>query len=413
MELGSHAVKDNHAPRSDFRTYLKHQVAQSFFVAPATCDEISSIVRALPSKPYCDCNGLSIKLLKHFVNTIINPLCTIVNKRFTNDIFPNSLKIAKIVPIFKAGDRNDVPNYRPISLLPIFSKVLEKLMLARLSTFIYKNNVLNAHQHGFRPLHSINSFLTDVLDYITAALDRKYVALALFIDVSKAFNSLNHNILLSKLEHCDIRSVAFSSFRSFLCNRFQYIELSNDRWLLRLIVSGVPHGSILGFYLYLIYVNDIFNVCNKVKRVLYADDTALILIEPNIKSVFDRAPALFMLFSTWFIDNKLALNSKKTDFVLFSSCNEAVLNKLSFDLNTVCKVDSVKYLGFFLDSRLSWREHIHHVKSKVSRGIGMIKFCYNFLSRNVFLLYIILLYILICLLALSFGAADIEYILMN
>ena len=149
VELGSDAVKDNPVPRNDFRTYLKHQVAQSFFVAPATCDEISSVVRALPSKTSCDCNGLSVKLPKHFVNTIINSLCTIVNKSFTNGIFPNSLKITKIVSIFKAGDRSDVKNYRPMSLLPIFSKVLEKLMLARLSTFICENNVLNAHQLAF------------------------------------------------------------------------------------------------------------------------------------------------------------------------------------------------------------------------------------------------------------------------
>ena len=111
VELGSYAVKDNPIPRNDFRTYLQHQVAQSFFVAPVTCDEISSVVRALPSKTSYDCNGLSVKLLKHFVNTIINRLCTIVNKSYTNSIFLNSLKIAKIVPIFKAWDRSDVKNY--------------------------------------------------------------------------------------------------------------------------------------------------------------------------------------------------------------------------------------------------------------------------------------------------------------
>ena len=111
----------------------------------------------------------------------------------------------------------------------------------------------------------------------------------------------------------------------------------------------MPQGSILSSYLYLIYVNDIFNACNEVKCVLYVDDPTLILIGPNIKSVFDRAPALFMLFSTWFLDKKLALNSKKTNFVLFSSCNAAVSSKLSFDLYTVCKIDSVKYPGFFLD----------------------------------------------------------------
>jgi hypothetical protein len=347
IELGLNAVKDLPPVRHHFAMYLRHRVTESFFVSPITCSEIIAVVKTLPSKSSCDCNGLSVKLLKCFINNIVSPLCLILNKCLAHGVFPDGLKIAKVVPVYKSGDKCDLKNYRPISLLPIISKIFEKLMLCRISAFFSKHNVLNLHQHGFRPSFSTSSALIDVLDCITAALDRKFVALALFIDVSKAFDSLNHNILLAKLEHYGVRGVALSWFASYLSNRFQYIEYNGDCSLLRLIVCGVPQGSVLGPYLYLVYVNDIFNVSDEVKCVLYADDTSIIVTGRDINSVFNRAPVLFSLFSTWFINNRLALNSKKTNFILFSLKRLASPCDLTFDLYTVHKVDNVKYLGFF------------------------------------------------------------------
>jgi hypothetical protein len=183
---------------------------------------------------------------------------------------------------------------------------------------------------------------------------------------TKAFDSLNHNILLAKLEHYGVRGVALSWFASYLSNRFHYMEYNGDCSLLRLIVCGVPQGSVLGPYLYLVYVNDIFNVSDEVKCVLYADDTSIIVTDRDVNSVFNRAPVLFSLFSTWFINNRLALNSKKTNFVLFSLKRLASPCDLTFDLYTVHKADNVKYLGFFLDESLSWAMHLSHVKSQVS-----------------------------------------------
>ncbi len=237
VSLGPETVK-NIVPKNDFKKYLKNRVSSSFFINPVTADEIINVVKHLPAKASTDCDGLSIKLIKHIINFIVEPLCVLINKSFNKGVFPNSLKIAKIVPIYKSGDKKDIRNYRPVSLLPVFSKIFEKLMLSRLLCFFNKHNILHDNQHGSKAKYS--TALADVLNYVTTMWDKKLLTIALFIDVSKAFDSLDHYILLSKLEHYGIRGVAYDWFMSYLSNRFQFTELNGSRSLLRKIISGVP-----------------------------------------------------------------------------------------------------------------------------------------------------------------------------
>ena len=250
----------------------------------------------MPSKTSRDCDGLSIKIVKYFISSIVDPLCFIFNKSFTYGIFPTSLKIAKIVPIFKSGDKADIKSYRPISLLSVFSKIFEKFMLIRLSVFFNKYNVLNINQHGFRPNYSICTAVADVLNYVTTALNKKVVALALFFDVFKVFESLDRNMLLKKLEHYGVRGVALNWFNSLLTHRFQFTELVGSRSLLTMIIFGVPQGLTLGPYLYTVYVNDIFYVVLYVKCILYADDTTLPLHDSSIFALINNASTFFSLF---------------------------------------------------------------------------------------------------------------------
>ena len=244
-----------------------------------------------------------------------------------------------------------------------------------------RNKILSSHQHGFRPKHSTKTALIDLLDFVTNFFEKKMYIVGLFIDIFKAFDCLNHNILLPKLEHYGIRGVTLDWFRSYLFNRFQFTCQSDAKSLYHKIVCGIPQGSILGPYLYLIYVNDIFNVSSETKCILYADDTTLLFADTNLKTLLANSSAQFSLFSLWFRDNLLALNPKKTNFVIFYLMHAKFVfpKLLHFDTHTVNRVDCVKFLGFMIDSTLSWNSHINCILCKVSTGIGMVKIFSKFL----------------------------------
>jgi hypothetical protein len=380
--LGSNAVKDI-KPRNYYSKYLKNRNEFSLFLTPVTDCEVASTALHLPSKLTCGFDNLSVKLIQNIIYPLSQPLATIINKSFSEGTFPDILKIAKIVPVYKSGDISDIKNFRPISILPAISKIFEKLMLTRLSKFFDKHNILNVHQHGFRAHSSTTTAMVDVGDYITNCVEKKLTAIALFVDVSKAFDSLNHVVLLEKLNFYGVRGIALSWFRSYLSNRFMYTEVNGYRSLFRLLTHGVPQGSILGPYLYLTYVNDIFNVNASSKCVLYADDTVILISGKEFKLLLDLAHQVFGLYSCWFADNMLALNCKKTNFVVFNCLlTELLPDKMNFDGHTVCRVSDVKYLGFFLDSNYSWHRHILFVNDKLAKGLGMLKYCCKFLPRS-------------------------------
>ena len=224
---------------------------------PVVNVEIINIANSFAPKASCGYDGISCKIMKLILPAIVTHLCKIFNKSFASGVFPNAMKIAKIVPIFKSGDKTDVKNYRPISLLPVFSKLFEKLMLNRLQAFFTNHNVLNPHQHGFRQHYSTNTAMTDMLDFITKSIDNKLKVLALYLDGSEVFDSLNHSILLSKLEHYEVRGTVLSWFSFYFSLRFQLTEQLTMKSQFRKINSGIPKGSILGPFLYLLFVNDI------------------------------------------------------------------------------------------------------------------------------------------------------------
>ena len=254
------------------------------------------------------------------------------------------VRLPKIVPIFKSGDVSDYKIYRPISILPAISKLFGKLTLFRLSSFLTKHHILHESQHGFQTNHSTCTAAMDLLNEITKNLDKKYLTLGLFIDISKAFDSINHDILLSKLEYYGIRGVANSWFHSYITNRFQYIESANSSSLLRPIIAGVPQGSILGLILYILYVNDIFSVCIIAKCVIYTDDTTILISSSSINDLMAESVNILTQFFLWFCANKLALNDKKTKYVIFSSSvisHNDHNNWLVFDSHTVTRSNFV------------------------------------------------------------------------
>ena len=256
--------------------------------------------------------------------------------------------------MFKSGDPNDHKNYRPISLLPVLSKIFEKLVYTRLITFLNKHKVLHELKHGFKSKFITCTALFELTDTLTMALDNKQYALSVFIDVSKAFDSINHNILPEKLNWYGIRGVANFWFRSYLYNRFQNTQINTVSSYLKLITTGVTQGSTLGSLLYLIYVNDIFNAFSTSKCIFYADDTPIVITGISLDHLMLEAKAILTLLSQWFSNNLLAPNDKKTKYVIFHNNMwgryfGTKFDTLLFDNHTVSRSVNICYLVVMLD----------------------------------------------------------------
>ena len=296
-ELGP-KTKSHIKPINQFNIYLNDSVTNSFFILPVTPNEVINACNLFPPKISCGYDEIPMKVIKAVKVHIASPLSIIFNKSFQQGKVPKALKIAKICPIFKSGEISDPKNYRPISLLPSFSKLLEKLMYTRLISFISTNSTISQSQHGFMPSRSTSSATAELLNTITSALDKKHIAIVLFTDISKAFDSQDHNILLCKLEYYGIRGIALQWFCNYLSPRFHFTQCNNKSSMCRLKTSGVPQGSVLSTtILYNIYVNDIFHVNPNAKCVLYADETAIILSGKTVNDLSNNAIELFHTFS--------------------------------------------------------------------------------------------------------------------
>ena len=242
------------------------------------------------------------------------PLSVIINNSLTMGLVPNMAKLAKIIPIYKAKDKKHISNYRPISLLPVISKILEKVVHKNLYTFLEKNKVLYASQYGFRKNRSTVNAITELVCQITNAIENKQNALSVFLDLSKAFDTIDHKILLRKLEFYGVRGLALNWFQSYLTDRKQYVLYNNVQSQTLDITCGVPQGSVLGPLLFLIYVNDIANCLTHSKLIYFADDTTVSRciddLYKNINSDLDD-------LTNWFKANRLALNVNKSNCMLF------------------------------------------------------------------------------------------------
>ncbi len=292
-----------------------------------------------------------------------------------NGIFPHKLKLAKVVPVYKSEDKMLVSNYRPISVLPVFSKILEKLMHFRLETFINKHNILSQNQFGFREKYSTNMALLDIIDNITQTLDSKAYSLGIFLDLSKAFDTIDHTILLSKLENYGVRGLALNWFKSYLSNRQQSVEINTNISLMQPITCGVPQGSILGPLLFIIYINDITKVSTQMKSILFADDTNLLLNDSDLTRLILKANAELQKITNWLKINKLSLNIKKTHYIIFHFRQRRITDSLKIVIDN-CEVERVKFtkfLGVILHENLTWTNHVSNLANKIHKGIGILK----------------------------------------
>ena len=325
-----------------------------------------------------------MSIIKQSIHLISEPLTHIINLSIYHGIVPDEMKIARVIPVFKSDDQSLFTNYRPVSVLPSFSKFLERIIYNRLVHYLQSFNILCDNQYGFRKDHSTSLAIIDLYDKISTAFDQGEFAIGLFLDLSKAFDTVDHAILFDKLEYYGIRGLALDWIKNYFSNRTQYVEFNGKSSVRSKISCGVPQGSILGPLFFLIYINDINNVSAALNLILFADDTSVFMSHKDLDYLAHTLNLELNKLSIWFKANKLSLNLKKTKYIVFRpsqrriNCNIVI----SIDDQHIDRAKETVFLGVILDENLNWKSQISHIATKVSKSIGIIYKCSFYLSKT-------------------------------
>jgi hypothetical protein len=354
-----------------FTNFLQNKILSSIYLRPTNKTELLEIVSNFKNKLSNDNDELNMKTIKTIFPTIVVPIEHLINISLTNGFFPTKLKQAKVLPFFKKGEKTDLNNYRPISILPQISKIFEKVYYNRLISFLDKNNIVTQSQYGFRKNSKTSYGIINMVENIHSALTTNKIPIGIFIDLQKAFDTIDHSILLEKLNHYGIRGPALKWLGSYLSNRNQYVLYNNCKSNLIYIRYGVPQGSILGPILFLIYINDIIYTSEKLSFVLFADDTNVFYVDDNLNNLSNNLKIELDKLRIWFLANKLSINISKTNYIIFGPKSNSELTILIGN-EPIKKVESTKFLGVFIDQYLNWSQQINSVVCNITRNLNTI-----------------------------------------
>ena len=313
------------------------------------------------------------RIFKTFKDIISSPVCDIINQCFSQGIYPNSLKYATITPIFKKGDSKNPSNYRPISVTSFINKIFEKAIYNQLSNFLTQYNIISPNQYGFIKNCSTQDALNNLTEFYYDTLNINQLAVSVFIDYCKAFDTINHSILIRKLYRCGIRGVPLNLLASYLKDRMQVVRIGRSISQPRTINIGVPQGTTLGPLIFLLYINDLPNVVPKSHTVLFADDTTLSFRNSNIDLLTSEITESLAKFNEWSVANRLSINFEKTNSMLITTkrVSESEIS-VRMGSHQIEFIPSVKYLGVTLDRHLKFDMHINAISLKVSKSIGIM-----------------------------------------
>ena len=364
---------DESLPRSNsnFQDFLPNSLPHSFFLTPVSPEEISVVILKMKRKK-SDLNSLPVNLLVKCRNLLSTPLAKLINMSFSSGIFPDSLKRANIVPIHKSGSRTDIRKYRPISILPMYSKIFEKCMYTRLVSYLKNYDLISPFQFGFQAGKNTSDAALNFLSKIYESLNNNLHSIGIFLDFKNAFDTVNYNILLKKLSLYGIRGVANDWFRSYLSNRQQRVKLNNTYSDFKSTNVGVPQGSTLGPLLFLVYVNDIHKASKLFDFTLFADDTSLTISNKCFSDMINTVNSELQKVFNWTLCNRLTLNLEKTVFMIFGFKNYDIFNNPILLNNVQLEiVEELKFLGIVLDPKLKFDKHIGMISKKLSKSVGI------------------------------------------
>ena len=373
-----------------YRKYLNKSILASFHFTLIDENHAAKVLSSLQTKNSSGHDGVSMQLLKLLSPALLKPLTIVINQLLLTGIFPDKHRIAKVVPLHKKDDPSLTDNYRPIFLLPSISKLFEKIVIIQFTEYRKQNKLLFEGQCGFRENHSTELATIELMDMVISALDEK-LTLTIYMGLSKAFDTLDHNILLAKLRNYGINGTPIRWFESNLTNRLHYVELNDLASKKQKITTGVPQGSILGPLLYLINMNDIINVSQAFKFILYADDATLFTtIEYSIRTRMSNIDEslnneLSHVFK-WLVINRLSLSTSKNKFMVFHPYQEditGIIPNRFINGIEIERVISFNFLGITLDENITWKPHIAATANKMFKYAGIFNKLKNYLPAYI------------------------------
>lgn len=370
-------------------TYIDQiEIKTPFRCRPVDEEELDKIILTLKTKSSSGHDEVPLKLIKYVGKSLLKPLLHLINSSLITGIFPDCLKISKVVPIYKKGERYEISNYRPVSILPSVSKIYERVMYNRLVDHLQNNNLFDEQQHGFRKGKSTTSALLDFSETIIDAVDKGNNVASIFMDLSKAFDSISHEVILHKLKAFGVLGTTLNWFRSYLTGRMQYVEImsKNNNTLIKhrsetlTIKHGVPQGSILGPLLFLCYVQGMPSILKNIlgtesQLILYADDSNLVTTAKSYRDLEKACQEQMKIIETYFIQNSLFLNSDKTNQIIFSTKQNKNVHEIDILVggNKIESIKLTKFLGVEVDNNFSWDQHIQTISSKISSGLYVLR----------------------------------------
>ena len=359
----------NKLPTSNLNavSYIQNSPISSFSMSPLTVSQVHVLFQSL------DTSKASISIPNFIVKTaadVLAPIfCCIYNESISLGVVPNILKISRVTPIFKNGVETDPNNYRPISIISPFAKAFERLVYEQLNSFLVKKKIISNYQFGFRKGYSTEQAILEITENFKSAIDNGEITCGLFLDLSKAFDTVNHQILIDKLCKYGIRGTPLAWFTDYLSNRQQYVKIGNTESDLLTLTCGIPQGSTLGPLLFILYINDMPNCSKKLSFRIFADDTNVFYSSNSIDDIEKVMNEELQNILQYCNVNKLSINIKKTNFMVITSCRKKTRR---IKIGNFEQKSYIKYLGIYIDQNLSWHQQISHVYNKIVKNTGII-----------------------------------------
>lgn len=364
----------NLTPANDLSTFSGiFNTNTSFTFKAVSFNIVRDAINSLKNSSTKDAYDMTVDLIKSVKNVIIPPLTYVFNCCLKSNSFPDLLKFAKVLPVHKKNDPNDLNNFRPISLLPVFSKIFEKILALQIISYMEDNNLFNENQFGFRSNMSTIDAVLEFTEFISMGLESREYCMATFLDLSKAFDCINHEVLLYRLLNYGFTNDSVALIRSYLSNRLQYTQVGVSSSDILPVNIGVPQGSILGPLLFLVYINDLpYNVNSKC--ILYADDTTILSKNPIIENLLSNNDKYLDEASRWFSSNYLTLNTEKSENLLVTTKNHNFINP-----------PYVKFLGIYVDPLLQWGQHVDFLCNKLRKTTYLLRSLSSMVELDVLL----------------------------